>query len=613
MSFNPPVGTHIKSDSVDVLWFAPFAGIRPHSELELGLISFLQSSGYQTLTVRCKGELDNWCTVMSSRDRGVEDFSEREKLAACTYCRRIQGNQDKDRGGDTLFLEDILTQEDRALAMEIVAELNQFNWRNFEYDGFPLGKYWSYEPAVEFKTGDVASSEDVWARFKEVSLGGALSLLAAQRLLKSIEPKLAVTYSFEYAANRSFLAPFQRAGIPTYSIFAGGPFGRNRNRFFRVCEANVLNMMIDDERYSNEISKPLSALEIDLVAQHLEQFSSGNTVFAYSSVYDPNSNNSVRKKLGLRDSSPVVLVIGSSPDEIEAAESAALLENSQSLAKDDQLLRHVISCASALPHVDFVYRVHPRLVADRRTARVSKNYELLVSMLSDLPFNVVANLPSDELSLYNLAGIVDSCMTVRSTAAIEMMAMGCPVIYVDPQQDPFRSEISSLSRKDIHARVTQSLKDGWSSTNSADAFRYIATTTIRMNAPTGLKVLLNSSKSGARERLLNHEALNPQLRQWIKRWLPQWAVSSLLKVRSRINRPQTLTLKPPVPMTVAHELGVNDSLHGKSLGHFLSIANLFLYWSNWEEHCPANENDENHVLELANSLRSQYGLSPLSK
>src|SRR5690606_6941171 len=75
-----------------------------------------------------------------------------------------------------------------------------------------------------------------------------------------------------------------------------------------------------------------------------------------------------------------------------------------------------------------IIRVHPREFPNKRDSLKSDHALELEQTLSELPENVRVNWPSDNISLYDLAQIMDVCLNSWSTAGKEMGTLGIPVV-----------------------------------------------------------------------------------------------------------------------------------------------------------------------------------------
>jgi hypothetical protein len=101
----------------------------------------------------------------------------------------------------------------------------------------------------------------------------------------------------------------------------------------------------------------------------------------------------------------------------------------------------------------------------------------LMELLSGRPSNVSVNLPTDEISLYDIMQVVDVVLSYRSSVGAELAAFGIPVVVpsnADFFTYPEEINLVGSTRDEYAAKIAQALEAGWSLENSRRAFRWFA-------------------------------------------------------------------------------------------------------------------------------------------
>jgi hypothetical protein len=101
----------------------------------------------------------------------------------------------------------------------------------------------------------------------------------------------------------------------------------------------------------------------------------------------------------------------------------------------------------------------------------------ILALLDTRPANVSLNLPTDDVSLYDLMQIVDVLLNFRSSAGAELAAFGIPVV-VPANRDFFTypNELNRIGRTEAEyaQQIDEALAGGWSIEQTRRAFRWFA-------------------------------------------------------------------------------------------------------------------------------------------
>jgi hypothetical protein len=236
--------------------------------------------------------------------------------------------------------------------------------------------------------------------------------------------------------------------------------------------------------------------------------------------------------------------------------------------------------------MNFIYRLHPRLARNRRDPMRSPHLDRLLALLDtdDRPTNLIVNTPEQSLSLYELAMIAHAGLNWSSSAGLEFLALGIPVIGMkDSQVQAYpvelNFELASEEPSSLASALRRAIESGWSEDLMRAALRYIAAITHRAVIP----IVLPESTS-VRSRLDPLRALAARLPAPARSAITALAssVRRASRAASPIARP-TQRNEVPAPLTAAAE-------HSQWLA-------LLEEWTTWGT-APADSSDvtENMVI-----------------
>lgn len=463
--------------------FAPMTNHVEHSELEHFVGNEFNKLGAQVWVVRCRGAFQPKCLGMT---RKPSDSASR--LLDCADCRFRSSRKANASLYKTIFVEDYLTSEDYRKTTEFLDQAERHDWINLEFEGIPFGRFWAYHTAVEFKTVNFNDNAEALDDFWESARGHLLSYLAAKSIKTQIGPDAALTYSFEYPLNRSFLAGL--GDTPGYSIGHGWASRRYSSVFFY--RATKFQDVFEDPRASDMASTPLSLAELRDLKNNLMSSIRAKNLFSYTTPLRKQSRQSILSSLNLDSSRQIVLALTSSPDEVDAGNLSLLRPDHRLLDDDLDLVRIVTRLASEMVDVQFILRLHPRLFPNTRDRRTSSRAESVLEGLRETD-NLKINRPDDSISLWDLVGVADAAISTRSSAGWEIGSVGIPVVFTDPSRDPkgWGREAekdgvegsSSYTLQILKSKVEEALQKGLDSSFGIQLSRFLASFTIRQAVP----------------------------------------------------------------------------------------------------------------------------------
>ena len=146
-----------------------------------------------------------------------------------------------------------------------------------------------------------------------------------------------------------------------------------------------------------------------------------------------------KKLQNIPANSKIYLLALSSADEVFAAQTIGIAPTNDKSTNEDIFLdgidwiNFVLENANQFKDSFFLVRVHPREFPNKREAMTSQNALRLQALANQTQIsNVAFNLPTDQISLYDLAPCVEKILTGNSSAGIEFCMMGIPVVCHNP-------------------------------------------------------------------------------------------------------------------------------------------------------------------------------------
>ena len=416
------------------LWMATNAGLWEPFRLEHRLAQAIASEGREVTMIHCNGVLDTYCAVMASRRLSV-DSSRSQKRQACTDCRHNARITEAVANYDVALLDTFANATRRAQARTLVEQVTPGNYTEFEVDGVPVGRYATYLALLQHKVAEVTSTQESWNEYLSDLYDALLVHFCAPEIFATFAPTHLVVYNPLYPTNRMMVEYALAHDVQIVSVTAGSFVPARLDTVGIYPHLLASQTLPDSPDIVKSLQTPLSEQEVRAVGAHIWALISGNDPWVYSVSPNRIPESEIRQRLGLRADSPVATVLVSSPDETRASllvDAEIQRDPVNGYSDIPEFLRASIACAERLPDVDFVFRLHPRLLPNKREHVVSPDFAEIMGNLENLPANAKVNSPSDELSLYDILRISSCGINQSSSTGLEFMAFGTPVVQYDP-------------------------------------------------------------------------------------------------------------------------------------------------------------------------------------
>lgn len=418
-----------------VLFFSPNAGLWQTSQLEHELANGLALLGAHVTVIRCRGLFSSFCPTMQASSTSPESPVE-SKVRVCKSCQQDESVLNSVAKYKTIWIDDFIASDTRSEVDATMKSVTQENWQDLYSHGIPIGVYSTYLSMLHHKVPDVTASTQAWGEFLSDTKNSLYAAHALPIILEKIAPTHAVVYNPLYPTNRVFTELIrQQENIQYVGLSASGfvPDRYSTIALYRSIESS--QTAVDSKTLIESMSVPLSELEIAMVARQLGQLVQGSDPWVYSTAPTYMPNAEIRKLLKLKGNSPVAVVLIGSPDETR---SSALVGAEFERVPIDQVstvqefIEQTLRTAALLPRIDFIFRLHPRLAPNKRESLRSPDLDAIEQLLANHPDNVTINAPADGIGLYDVARIASCGINHASSAGLELLALGIPVVHYDP-------------------------------------------------------------------------------------------------------------------------------------------------------------------------------------
>ncbi|MBA8829260.1 hypothetical protein [Alpinimonas psychrophila] len=462
------------------LFFSPFSNIWEHSFPEALVAAGLHERGIDIVTVRCGGLYDSFCVAMSAAGLTAADtFHKRRQV--CSACFRRRELVDSKFNFRSLITDDFLLPGDVEELDILVQSSTLENWPTLVLRNVPIGRYAAYEFLLNYKIMGTNIPEELFPIYREQLRNSAATLMAAERILDLERPDYVVTYNRLYGVNHAFLAVAELRGIPTYTLQGGSHITLRGETMSMFLESQTQFQVFGSHSWQEYRETPVGSSEISLVASHFEGLLEASSAFAYSSAFQASKPSHLRERFGIPAEAKVVLIPMSSEDELNAAQLANVLPDTTHrpnlFENQFEWIEFVFQYARTRPEVKFVLRLHPRMFPNKRESVVAPVVERVMELIETAPPNVIVNLPTDNISLYDLMQILDVVLGYRSSVGAELAAFGIPVVA--PANRDFFTYPQEINRtaftsEEFVIKLDAALEEGWSLENVRKAFRWYA-------------------------------------------------------------------------------------------------------------------------------------------
>jgi len=375
------------------------------------------------------------------------------------------------------LIEDFLSSVEQKKIKSILESVTKDNWKDLCIESIRVGKIASYELLLEKKISSLDNIVMFWSEYLDRLENTLASYFATKSVVRAHQIEAVVAYNGLYAVNRVALMYADSIGIQALALSAGSHL---EDKFSQISVYRFDSLPVDaikSKEWEKVRELPMTIDQIDSVKRHLIQLNRAKSNFVYSSPKQGLTAKEIFRKLKLPKNKKIILLTMSSPDEFTAIEAINFRDPIDGLLFQNSYdwLSFVISLVGFRDDVHLILRVHPRQYPNKRESRKSEDATYLEQFLSSLPANVSVNWPSEQISLYDIAKVVDLVLNRTSSAGIELSALGIPTLNCDPElmisYDPNISVVAK-TKSEYETAFNNLLEEGRSINHAIKAFRY---------------------------------------------------------------------------------------------------------------------------------------------
>lgn len=463
-----------------IMFFSPYSDIWVHSHPETAIALECRRHGHDVMHVGCGGLLVGHCAAMTASRVGF-DAAPQVKLRVCATCKGTSAIIGRSMQGREILLSDLVEQVDRTVVDEALKSVSHAKWMEFSFRDIPVGRFATYEFFLTHKINSPEIPAHLWDEYM-LNLRHCLMVQTALvRLLEQERPDRIVVYNSLYSLNRTVIHTAKAMGVEWRSIHGG------RNVQDMLQTITVTDNDADDilaahgHRWQTWKDVPLRASEVKTVEDYLTYLFSGTSAFVYSAPKAARSPEDLSRYFGIARGRKVLLAVLSSADERFAADMVGALpfqmtDSSNSIFKStEEWLSTLVSWIDQRDEYHLIIRLHPREFPNKRESVLSPRAGRLLEVIPQNHPRISTNLPTDEISLYDLAAIVDVVLNSTSNSGAELMALGLPVVIFDSTRlfsYPPEHNYEARSINEYFDAIDNAATEGWSLSNAIKAFRY---------------------------------------------------------------------------------------------------------------------------------------------
>jgi len=457
-----------------VMFYAPHSAIWVFAFPEALVAEALMQEGNEIVYIGCRRQFRSYCVAMSAY--GLKfDSPEASKEKVCQICERNKALLRKGFGLKGSDVADELTADDDRQIENILQNASPENYLDLDVSGIKVGRLALYEFLLNHKKNDLTIGEHEWKEFRGALKNSIASALASLKIIEREKPDRLITYNSFYAVNHVACKAAEKYSVPHYLLHAGATMA-NRMETLSLTKGYSYNYITRSSLWQLYRNFPCTKSQLSKVTDHILTLFKARSVFVYSRPAS-GEHADLRARFGISATQKVLVATMSSHDERFASVTIGTMPDDPGVVFPTQVdwIKALVAYVTIRPELFLIIRVHPREFPNKRESVVSAYAAQLQSQLTNLPANVRVNWPSDNISLYDLASIVDVFLNSRSTTGLEMAWLGLPVVVYSPDQlysYPPDLSYTANSQDEYFQKIEKALGNGWDIEFSRMAYRW---------------------------------------------------------------------------------------------------------------------------------------------
>jgi hypothetical protein len=416
---------------VRVLSFTPNSAIWRHTLLENHLLKILENNrNFEILSVGCGGVFTSDCTPRQYL-RGLLSKEEQNSDESCQRCQYLGELDFSKRKGKKLFLKDFICEED-AETIDL-AEIGNQDIRDVIFKEIPIGRLAVFETILRHKKRSFTFDE-IQIQEIRASLSNCIkTILAAERILEMYQPDCILVHNAQYAVTGAFAEAARTKGVKVYQV-SGSPSPAEFSNSIRIWDwekYKAVDPALNWWSSERPVYKP-EKRELKRLKNHFRVVKSANSVWTYTSSAQ---NSNPFTFFEIEPEKKIIVTAMNSEDEIYAARTRQIFPlnrtDSPVFTSQVEWVQSLINFVKFREDVALIIRIHPREYPNKREKVLSEQAPVWEKLFEDLPRNVRIDHPDLEYSLYDYFDHITCLTTGWSSAGLEALNAGIPVVVYD--------------------------------------------------------------------------------------------------------------------------------------------------------------------------------------
>lgn len=414
-----------------IAFFSPYQGIWKHAQIEKQLSRILRSEKNSIEFLRCARIYQPSCIVFTSYGIKYDDLLS-EKNEICKKC--ISNGDISISEYSQIELSDLLKESDKELINSCVKNLHKNDWLDFEFDSLPIGRIAAYEMFTAKKFHEKKMPENLWPEYISKVKNALITKISFDNYVKSRQPDVVLAYNALYSSNNVVRLICENKNIDFFGIHASSDIRKMYERIVLTKDLQASLARNESIEWKFFEKLPLTIFQKLIVNRHLNHIKRAKSFWTYSLPISGVTPVELRNRLKIDPNRVVLLLTMSSANENMGLDLIGMYQpnsNEKMLFNSKlEMVEFLANTVAENPNYHLIIRLHPREFPNKREGLKSDfalKFEEFSKRWKDFD-GITVNLPSDNISLYDLAKIVNVVLNEESSAGLELLLHKIPLI-----------------------------------------------------------------------------------------------------------------------------------------------------------------------------------------
>lgn len=403
-----------------ILAFTPYAEWQFHTRYEVTISRAARLRGAEVRHILCDGQMAE-CDMYTA----ATFYPAGRPLDLCQKCQSGARDILRQSGMDCEWIGEIATQQQKKEAIAWAQNLRIEELENAHFYGWPLGEWITTSVVSYFRDYPIRFDNwhhvTVWRGFLQ---GAAITALVIEHILEEWKPDALLMFNGRMGPLRVALSLARARGVRV--LVHERPLRPGAVFLYENTPANSPRPFQDYALEWRDVA--LTTAQLQMVQTWLldRRFPPDRGLdLLYAKT--PQGAAALFEQLNLDSKKPVWALFTSSTDEFMGE---PLLVGP--FGTQERWIEGIIEWVAQNPQIQLVIRVHPNVGGAGLSGVAKSQAQWFEELSSHLPANVRLVKPQDPLSAYDLMDLCSAALTYGTTAGLETLALGKPVLTVPP-------------------------------------------------------------------------------------------------------------------------------------------------------------------------------------